>query len=53
MPNASDDPLVPYPVQLRLSQVQALRKLKAERGIVPAQLVRDFIEIGLDRLLRG
>lgn len=41
------DPLVPYPLQLRLSQVNQLRKLKAERGIVPAQLVRDFIAAGL------
>lgn len=47
MKSATDDPLVPYPLQLRLSQVQALRKLKAERGIVPAQLVREFIEKGL------
>jgi hypothetical protein len=44
---AKDDPLVPYPLQLRLSQVLALRRLKAERGIVPAQLVREFIEVGL------
>lgn len=45
--DAASDPLVPYPLQLRLSQVNRLRTLKKERGIVPAQLVRDFIAAGL------
>jgi hypothetical protein len=41
------DPLVPYPIQLRLSQVQALKRLKSERGLVPAQLVRGWVTRGL------
>lgn len=46
----ADDPLVPYPIQLRLSQVQALKRLKGERGLVPAQLVRGWVAKGLAEL---
>jgi hypothetical protein len=45
--SAADDPLVPYPIQLRFSQVQALKRLKSERGMVPAQLVREWVARGL------
>jgi hypothetical protein len=35
---------VSYSVRLRLSQVEELERLKAERGIVPSELLRDFVD---------
>jgi hypothetical protein len=47
---AQDDLLVQYPLQLLHSQVQTLKRLKRERGLVPARLVREFVAKGLAEL---
>ncbi len=44
MKASAKDRLVSYSVRLRLSQVERLEQLKAERGIVPSELIRDFID---------
>lgn len=44
------DPLVPFPLQLPLSQVEMLRRLKAERGLVPAHVVRQAVAKALAEL---
>lgn len=41
---SAKDRLVSYSVRLKLSQIDRLEELKAERGIVPSELVRDFID---------
>lgn len=46
------DPLVPYPVRFRASQIAALEGLKEDRGIVPAEFIRDAVAGCLALLLR-
>jgi hypothetical protein len=41
---SAKDRLVSYSVRLKLSQIERLEELKAERGIVPSELLRDFID---------
>lgn len=41
---AAKDRLVPFPIRLRLSQVERLEALRRDHGIVPSELVRDFID---------
>lgn len=38
------DRLVPYSIRLRVSQIEHLEALKSERGILPSELIRDFID---------
>lgn len=42
--------LVPFPLRLFLDQIEALEKLKKERDIVPAELIRDAIDVVLQRI---
>lgn len=42
--------LAPISVRLTLDQIAALDKLKTERGIVPAELIRDAIDVVLQRI---
>lgn len=42
--------LVPYPLRLSMNQIAALDELKKERGIVPAELIRDAIDVVLQRI---
>jgi hypothetical protein len=45
-----DDPLVPFPLQLPFSMVAALRRLKRERGLIPAHIVRQAVAKALAEL---
>jgi hypothetical protein len=47
---SAKDRLVSYSVRLRLSQIERLEELKAERGIVPNELIRDFIDLCLPKV---
>lgn len=44
------DRLVPFPIRLRLSQVERFEELREKHGIVPSELVRDFIDECLPRI---
>lgn len=39
--------LVNYPCRLRSDQVKALTDLRAALGVLPADLIRDFVDLGL------
>lgn len=39
--------LVNYPCRLRSDQVQAMKHLQSTLGVLPADLIRDFIDLGL------
>lgn len=41
--------LVHFPLRLAIDQIEALDKLKTERGIVPSELVRDLVDHFLQR----
>lgn len=50
-PTEKRDRLVPYPIRLPASQIAALEELKAKRGIIPAEFIRDAVA-GCLELLR-
>jgi hypothetical protein len=35
--------MVPYPIRLPVAQIGELERLKAERGIIPAEFIRDAV----------
>lgn len=42
--------MVNYPCRLRPDQVDALNHLKATLRVLPADLIRDFVDMGLRRI---
>ena len=42
--------LINYPCRLRADQVQALNHLRDTLGVLPADLIRDFVDLGLRRV---
>lgn len=42
--------LVNYPCRLRAEQIAALNQLKEERGVLPAELIRDAVDLVLRRI---
>jgi hypothetical protein len=44
--------LVPYPIRLPQSQIDSLERLRAERGIIPSEFIRDAVA-GCLRLVGG
>lgn len=42
--------LVSYPCRLRADQVEALTRLRTTLGVLPADLIRDFVDLGLRRV---
>lgn len=42
--------LINYPCRLRADQVAALSKLRSTLGVLPADLIRDFVDLGLRRI---
>lgn len=45
--------LVNYPCRLRADQIAALNTLKTERGVLPAELIRDAVDLVLRRIEEG
>jgi hypothetical protein len=42
--------LVNYPCRLRADQIAALNNLKQDRGVLPAELIRDAVDLVLRRI---
>jgi hypothetical protein len=52
-PGAKRERMVPYPIRLPAAQIADLERLRDERGIIPAEFIRDAVASCLALLLRS
>jgi hypothetical protein len=52
-PGGKRERLVTYPVRLTTTQIAELEALKADRGIIPAEFIRDAVALSLELLRKG
>lgn len=45
--------MVPYPVRFPVADIAELESLREERGIIPAQFIRDAVKVCLELLRRS
>jgi hypothetical protein len=42
-PGAKRERMVPYPIRLPVAQIARLEQLKRDRGVIPAEFIRDAV----------
>lgn len=52
-PAAKRERMVPYPIRLPAGQIAELESLRAERGIIPAEFIRDAVASCLELLRKA
>lgn len=52
-PEGKRERMVPYPIRLPAAQIAELERLRADRGIIPAEFIRDAVASCLALLLKG